>query len=66
MSLKIYNTLSRKKEEFVPLKEGEASIYVCGVTVYDKCHVGHARALITFDLVLRYLRFLGLKVTFVR
>jgi cysteinyl-tRNA synthetase len=66
MSLKIYNTLSRKKEKFVPLKEGEVKMYVCGVTVYDRCHVGHARALFTFDVVLRYLRFLGYKTTFVR
>ncbi len=66
MSLNIYNTQSRKKEKFIPLKEGEVKMYVCGVTVYDQCHVGHARALITFDLVLRYLRFLGYKVTFVR
>jgi len=66
MSLKIYNTLSRKKEKFVPLKEGEVKMYVCGVTVYDRCHVGHARALFTFDVVIRYLRFLGYKTTFVR
>ena len=66
MSLKIYNTLSRKKEKFVPLNEGEVKMYVCGVTVYDRCHVGHARALFTFDVVLRYLRFLGYKTTFVR
>ncbi|MCH8960627.1 MAG: hypothetical protein IH820_04705 [Bacteroidetes bacterium] len=56
MSLKIYNTLSRKKEKFVPLKEGEVKIYACGVTVYDRCHVGHARALFTFDVVLRFSR----------
>jgi len=66
MALKIYNTLSRKKEKFIPLKEGEVKMYVCGVTVYDQCHVGHARALITFDLVVRYLKFLGYRVTFVR
>ncbi len=66
MSLKIYNTLSRKKEKFVPLKEGEVKMYACGVTVYDRCHVGHARALFTFDVVLRYLRFLGYNTTFVR
>ena len=66
MSLKIYNTLSRKKEKFVPLNEGEVKMYACGVTVYDRCHVGHARALFTFDVVLRYLRFLGYKTIFVR
>ncbi len=66
MSLKIYNTLSRKKEEFVPFKDGEVRMYVCGVTVYDLCHVGHARALFTFDVILRHLKFLGYKTTFVR
>ncbi len=66
MSLKIYNTLSRKKEKFIPLREGEVKMYVCGVTVYDHCHVGHARALFTFDVVVRYFRFLGYKTTFVR
>lgn len=66
MGLKIYNTLSRKKESFVPLKEGEVRMYVCGVTVYDSSHVGHARALLTFDVVYRYLKFLGYQVVFVR
>ena len=66
MSLRIYNTLSGKKDEFVPLKEGEVRIYVCGVTVYDSCHVGHARSLLTFDVVYRYLSFLGYHVVFVR
>jgi cysteinyl-tRNA synthetase len=66
MSLRIYNTLSGEKEAFVPLREGEVRMYVCGVTVYDSCHVGHARALLTFDVVARYLKFLGYRVTFVR
>ena len=66
MALQIYNTLSGKKETFVPLKEGEVRMYVCGVTVYDSCHVGHARALITFDVIYRYLKFLGYRVVFVR
>lgn len=66
MGLKIQNTLSGKKEEFVPLKKGEVRMYVCGVTVYDSCHVGHARALLTFDVVYRYLRFLGYEVVFAR
>ncbi len=66
MALKIFNTLSGKKEPFVPLKEGEVRMYVCGVTVYDSCHVGHARFLLTFDVVYRYLKFLGYRVTFVR
>ena len=66
MSLQIHNTLSGKKEPFVPLKEGEVRMYVCGVTVYDSSHIGHARFLLTFDVVYRYLRFLGYQVTFVR
>jgi len=66
MALRVYNTLSRKKEEFVPLKAGEVRMYVCGVTVYDSCHIGHARYLITFDVIYRYLRFSGYRVTFVR
>ncbi|HEY2989977.1 MAG TPA: cysteine--tRNA ligase [Candidatus Binatia bacterium] len=66
MPLQIYNTLSGKKEPFVPLKEGEVRMYVCGVTVYDSSHIGHARSLLTFDVVYRYLRFLGYRVHFVR
>ncbi len=64
--LKIYNTLSRQKEEFKPLKPGKVGMYACGVTVYDYCHLGHARALITFDVIFRYLKFKGYDVTFVR
>ena len=66
MSLQIYNTLSRAKETFVPLEEGKVRVYVCGVTVYDDCHVGHARSLVTFDVIVRYLDFLGYEVKFVR
>jgi cysteinyl-tRNA synthetase len=66
MGLQIYNTLTARKESFVPVHEGEARLYVCGVTVYDSSHVGHARALLTFDVVYRYLVFLGYRVTFVR
>jgi cysteinyl-tRNA synthetase len=66
MALEITNTLSGKKEIFTPLRAGEVRIYVCGVTVYDQCHVGHARALLTFDVVFRYLKFLGFNVTLVR
>ncbi|MGH7771216.1 MAG: cysteine--tRNA ligase [Candidatus Binatia bacterium] len=66
MGLRIYNTLTGKKDEFIPLKEGEVRMYVCGVTVYDSCHVGHARYLITFDVIYRYLKFLGYEVTFAR
>jgi cysteinyl-tRNA synthetase len=66
MSLFIYNTLTRKKEEFVPLKENQIGMYVCGVTVYDYCHVGHARAAIVFDTFYRYFQYRGYEVNFVR
>ncbi len=64
--LQIYNTLSHQKEEFKPLTPGEIKMYVCGVTVYDYCHIGHARTFVNFDLIVRYLRCRGYKVTFVR
>jgi cysteinyl-tRNA synthetase len=66
MTLKLYNTASRRKENFRPLKEGRVGIYVCGVTVYDLCHIGHARSAIVFDVLVRYLRARGFKVTYVR
>src|SRR5260221_3590285 len=66
MALHFYNTLTGKDEEFVALTPGKVHMYVCGVTVYDKSHIGHARALVTFDVIYRYLRFLGYDVTFVR
>jgi len=66
MSLRLYNTATRTKEAFRPLKEGRAGIYVCGVTVYDLCHVGHARSAIVFDVLVRYLRARGFDVTYVR
>ncbi|MBI1882720.1 MAG: cysteine--tRNA ligase [Chlamydiae bacterium] len=66
MPLKIYNTLTREKESFVPLESGKVKMYVCGVTVYDSCHVGHARAAVVFDCVYRFLRSLGLEVKYVR
>jgi cysteinyl-tRNA synthetase len=66
MSLKIFNTLSGAKEEFFPLTESEVRMYVCGVTVYDSSHIGHARSLLTFDIIYRYLKFLGYRVEFVR
>lgn len=62
----IYNTLSRKKEVFKPLVEGKVGLYVCGPTVYSDSHLGHARPFITFDLLFRYLTFLGYKVRYVR
>src|SRR6476620_10735172 len=66
MALKIFNTLSGEKDEFVPLTAGRVRMYVCGVTVYDSAHLGHCRFLITFDVIYRYLRFLGFDVTYVR
>jgi cysteinyl-tRNA synthetase len=66
MSLRIYNTLSRGLEEFVPLEAGRVRMYVCGMTVYDLCHVGHARANVAFDVVQRWLKASGLQLTFVR
>lgn len=64
--LQIYNTLSRKKELFTPIVPGKAGLYVCGITIYDYCHVGHARTYVAFDVINRYLRFLGYDVTYVR
>jgi cysteinyl-tRNA synthetase len=64
--LQIYNTLTRHKEEFVPLHDNKVSMYACGVTVYDLCHLGHARSLVVFDVIYRYLRFKGYDVTYVR
>jgi cysteinyl-tRNA synthetase len=66
MSLKIYNTMTRKKEVFVPLREGKVGMYACGVTVYDFSHIGHARAMVVFDAIQRYLKASGYDVTFVR
>jgi cysteinyl-tRNA synthetase len=66
MALRIFNTLTRRKEDFVPLVSGEARMYVCGVTVYDLCHIGHARSAIVFDVMRRYLRFRNYKVTFIK
>ncbi|WPB58895.1 cysteine--tRNA ligase [Xylophilus sp. GOD-11R] len=66
MSLRIYNTLSRALEEFSPLEPGHVRMYVCGMTVYDFCHLGHARSMVAFDVVQRWLRATGLRVTYVR
>jgi cysteinyl-tRNA synthetase len=66
MSLKIYNTLSRKKEEFIPLKKGEVGIYVCGPTVYNFIHIGNARPFIIFEVVRRFLKFKGYKVRYIQ
>ena len=64
--LHFYNTLTGKDEEFTPFIPGKVRMYVCGVTVYDRSHIGHARAMVTFDIIYRYLKFLGYDVTFIR
>jgi cysteinyl-tRNA synthetase len=64
--LTIYNSLTRRKEPFEPLVPGRVRMYVCGITVYDYCHIGHARMLVVFDVIVRWLRHLGYDVTFVR
>ncbi|MBP6418699.1 MAG: cysteine--tRNA ligase [Giesbergeria sp.] len=66
MTLRIYNTLTRALEDFVPLESGHVRMYVCGMTVYDLCHLGHARSMIAFDVVQRWLQASGLAVTYVR
>ena len=64
--LKIYNTLAREKQEFHPITPGQVRMYVCGMTVYDYCHLGHARVMVVFDIVQRWLRISGYQVTYVR
>ncbi|NIY47519.1 cysteine--tRNA ligase [Cedecea colo] len=64
--LKIFNTMTRQKEEFKPIHAGAVGMYVCGITVYDLCHIGHGRTFVAFDVVARYLRFLGYKLNYVR
>ncbi|WP_106477027.1 cysteine--tRNA ligase [Phytohalomonas tamaricis] len=64
--MQIYNTLTRRKEAFQPIEPGKVRMYVCGMTVYDYCHLGHARVLVAFDIVTRYLRAKGFDVTYVR
>ena len=64
--LQIHNNLTKQKEVFTPIVPGKVGIYVCGMTVYDYCHIGHARVLVVFDMVVRYLRFRGYEVTYVR
>ncbi|HBD07528.1 MAG TPA: cysteine--tRNA ligase, partial [Syntrophobacteraceae bacterium] len=66
MGIQLYNTLTKTKEPFNPLEPGHVRLYVCGVTVYDYCHIGHARSAIVFDVIYRYLRHHGYDVTFVR
>ncbi|WP_461522030.1 cysteine--tRNA ligase [Porticoccus sp.] len=66
MALTLYNTLTRQKEVFKPIEAGKIRMYVCGITVYDYCHIGHARVLVAFDVITRYLRSQGWDVTYVR
>ncbi|MGB5995653.1 MAG: class I tRNA ligase family protein, partial [Candidatus Deferrimicrobiaceae bacterium] len=66
MALTVFNTLGNRKEAFVPVNPGQVKVYLCGVTVYDLCHIGHARANVAFDTIVRYLRYRKLSVTFVR
>lgn len=64
--IQIHNTITRQKEDLVPITPGELGMYVCGVTVYDFCHIGHARTFVSFDMIVRYLRYRGFKVKYVR
>jgi len=66
MTLRVHNTLTRELETFTPIEPGHVRMYVCGITIYDLCHVGHARFLIAFDVIYRWLRALGHRVTYVR
>ncbi len=66
MSVRIYNTLTRRKEDFVPIEEGTVKMYICGVTVYDDCHLGHARAYVSFDIIRRYLEYKGYRIQYIQ
>lgn len=66
LMLKIFNSLTGQKQRFIPIQQGVIGIYVCGITVYDLCHIGHGRTFVAFDVVVRYLRFLGYQVKYVR
>ena len=66
MSLHVFNSMGNRKEPFVPLEPGKVGIYMCGVTVYDLCHIGHARANVVFDIIVRYLQYSGYDVTYIR
>ena len=66
MALKFYNSLTKKKEIFVPFHEGQVNMYVCGPTVYDHPHIGHAKSYVSFDVIVRYLRYLGYKVRYIQ
>ncbi|MGZ8295089.1 MAG: class I tRNA ligase family protein, partial [Telluria sp.] len=64
--LKIYNTLARDKQTFIPIEAGKANMYVCGMTIYDYCHIGHARMMMAFDVIYRWLKASGYQVKYVR
>ena len=64
--LHIHNSLTKQKERFIPIEPGKVKLYVCGMTVYDFCHVGHARVMVVFDVVTRYLKASGYDVTYIR
>ena len=64
--MKIYNSLTQTKEDFIPIRSGKIGLYACGMTVYDQCHLGHARSLLAFDMMVRYLRYSGYEVNYVR
>lgn len=64
--MKIYNSLTQTKEDFIPIRPGKIGLYACGMTVYDHCHLGHARSLLAFDVMVRYLRYSGYEVSYVR
>ena len=66
MSIRIYNTLTSKKEPLNPIEPGHVKLYVCGITSYDYCHIGHARSSLVFDMIVKYLKYRGYRVTFVR
>src|SRR5512143_3701868 len=66
MSLVLYNSLTRTKETFVPLHEGQVRMYVCGPTVYNDAHLGHGKTYVNFDTMVRYLRYLGYRVLYVQ
>ena len=66
MPLRVFNTLADEKQDFAPLRQGRVGIYVCGITVYDLCHIGHARMLVAFDMLVRFLRWSGWQVAYVR
>lgn len=66
MKIKLHNTISGKKEEFVPIEPNKVRMYVCGMTVYDYCHIGHARVMVGFDVITRFLRHAGYGVTYIR